>query len=301
MTDIVFYATFIASRVGATGLTVTVDIDRITRSDGSLSSLVTAGSAAAARNGAYYYRLTGADIDTYDYLTTFKTSASTVLQQNVYALWSSFAPTVPAKTWDEVLTGATHNVPASAGRRLRQLSSDVVFDGLAVSATINTVTFDGDASTVDGDYDPGLISIVGGLGAGQSRLILEYNGATKTATVDRNWRVIPNATSEIIIISSTGREHVNEGLAQGGSTTTITLNGYASDFDNAYNGQVVFIRSGTGEDQAARVTDYDGSTHIASVSPAWAVTPDTTSAYVMLPTAVLTPYCFDQTAAAVWS
>lgn len=63
------------------------------------------------------------------------------------------------------------------------------------------------------------------------------------ATVDRNWRVKPDATSEFILYVNSGREHVNEGLAMGGTVNTITLNANASSTDNAYVGQTIFLRS----------------------------------------------------------
>jgi hypothetical protein len=148
----------------------------------------------------------------------------------------------------------------------------------------NQIILDVNASTVDGAYDPAVVAIVNGTGSGQSRLILEYKGSTKAATVDRNWKVLPDDTSEYSIFADSGREHVNEGLAQGGTSTTITLNALASSFDDAYVRQSVFIRSGTGEDQVRTVISYNGTTKIATVDESWDVTPDTTSGYVMRPT-----------------
>jgi len=139
------------------------------------------------------------------------------------------------------------------------------------------------ASTTAGAYDPSEIFIVSGTGAGQTRQIIEY-AADRTATVDRNWKVNPDTTSEYRIAGSAGREHVNEGLAQGGTKCCITLNALASSEDGAYNRQVIFIRSGTGEDQARIVKSYNGTTKIVTVDRDWDVTPDTTSGYVMLPT-----------------
>lgn len=192
--------------------------------------------------------------------------------------------------WDEVLTGATHNVPSSAGRRLRQLASVIVHSGTAQGAGTgnNQIQLDTGASSTNGAYDPSMIFIETGTGAGQTRLILQYNGTTKVATVDRDWRVNPDNTSEFVILGDPGRESVNEGLAQGATATTITLNTSASSNDDAYNGQLVFIRSGTGQDQVALVEDYVGSTKVATIKTRsatgqWAVTPDTTSAYVMMP------------------
>jgi len=187
--------------------------------------------------------------------------------------------------WDEVLTGATHNVPSSAGRRLRQLTNVVIHDGTAqgFGTGTNQIQLDTGASSTNGAYDPAMVAIVGGTGAGQSRIILQYVGSTRMATVDRDWRVLPDATSEFIILAHEGREHVNEGLAQGGTSTTIILNVDASDDDDEYNGQLVFIRSGEGADQVRLVTDYDGGTHTATVATAWTTTPTTQSGYVMVP------------------
>jgi hypothetical protein len=114
---------------------------------------------------------------------------------------------------------------------------------------------------------------------------LEYDGATKVATVDRNWKVLPDATTVFQILANPGREHVNEGLAQAGGASTITLNTLASSVDDVYVGQAIFIRSGTGDDQRKFITAYDGTTKIATVHSPWDIIPDSTSAYVMLPQA----------------
>jgi hypothetical protein len=197
--------------------------------------------------------------------------------------------------WDEVLTGATHNIASSAGRRLRQLASVIVRAGTAQGSGTgnNQIQLDAGASATNGDYDPGLIFIETGTGAGQARLILHYNGSTKVATVDRDWRVNPDNTSEFVILADAGRNSVNEGLAQGGTSTTITLNASASSSDDAYNGQLVFIRSGTGQDQVGLVEDYVGSTKVATIrtrsaTGQWATVPDTTSAYMMIPNLTFT-------------
>jgi hypothetical protein len=197
--------------------------------------------------------------------------------------------------WDEVLTGATHNIASSAGRRLRQLASVIVRAGTAQGPGTgnNQIQLDAGASAINGEYDPGLIFIETGTGAGQARLILQYNGSTKVATVDRDWRVNPDNTSEFVILADSGRNSVNEGLAQGGTTTTITLNASASATDDAYNGQLVFIRSGTGQDQVGLVEDYVGSTKVATIrtrsaTGQWATVPDTTSAYMMIPNLTFT-------------
>jgi len=190
--------------------------------------------------------------------------------------------------WDRVLNKTNHNIAQSGGKLVRQLSATVVRQDTARGSGIgnNQIQLDILASAIDGAYDPAIVAIVDGTGAGQSRLVLQYSGLDKTATVDRNWKVNPDATSEFLIISDAGREHVNEGLAQAGTLRSITLNPLASDKDGAYEGQTVFIRSGTGDDQAGLVISYDGISKIAIILKPWAIIPDGTSAYVMLPTSL---------------
>jgi hypothetical protein len=216
------------------------------------------------------------------------------LGPNALATNDLYSPIADA-VWDEVLTGATHNIASSAGRRLRQLASVIVRAGTAQGPGTgnNQIQLDAGASATNGEYDPGLIFIETGTGAGQARLILQYNGSTKVATVDRDWRINPDNTSEFVILADAGRNSVNEGLAQGGTSTTITLNASASASDDAYNGQLVFIRSGTGQDQVGLVEDYVGSTKVATIrtrsaTGQWATVPDTTSAYMMIPNLTFT-------------
>jgi Tfp pilus tip-associated adhesin PilY1 len=71
------------------------------------------------------------------------------------------------------------------------------------------------------------------------------------------------------------------GTAQTGTTSTITLTSGASSTNNAYTGLVLTITGGTGSGQESRITAYDGSTKVATVSPDWTTAPDPTSTYEM--------------------
>lgn len=187
--------------------------------------------------------------------------------------------------WDEVINTTFHNGAGSAGRKLRRSALSIMGEDDLQGATINTAQLAAGAASIDGAYDPAVIYIVDGAGEKQCRLILEYDGATRTAVIDRDWKVIPSAGDTYVLYADPGREHVNEGLAQGGTASTITLNTLASADDDAYVGQTCFIRSGTGQDQARMIAAYDGTTKIATLETGytWDVVPDTTSAYVMLP------------------
>lgn len=74
--------------------------------------------------------------------------------------------------------------------------------------------------------------------------------------------------------------NVTNGTMQAGSTsTTANLASGASATNDIYNTRWIRIDSGTGAGQIRQIVDYVGSTKIATVSPAWSVTPDATSVY----------------------
>ncbi len=63
------------------------------------------------------------------------------------------------------------------------------------------------------------------------------------------------------------------GIAQGGDSTTLTLAAHESDEDDIYNGLTIRIYSGTGAGQEREISDYDGSTKVATLSSSWTTTP----------------------------
>lgn len=71
--------------------------------------------------------------------------------------------------------------------------------------------------------------------------------------------------------------------ATAGSASTITLAVGSSAVDDWYNGLIIFITSGTGSLQARRITDYVGSTRVATVQPNWNTNPASGSVYTIMP------------------
>ncbi len=154
-----------------------------------------------------------------------------------------------------------------------------------LGGTANTAKLDAAASATNNLYVGNLLQITGGSGAGQSRTIVAYNGTTKIATVDRNWITIPDNTSPFSILASlVPTTFSDQGVAQAGGATTITLASTASTTDSLYAGSVVSILSGTGSGQTREITAYVGATRVATVNSAWSVNPDATSAYAVIPT-----------------
>ena len=199
------------------------------------------------------------------------------------ALAADAAVEIAAAVWDRVLTGATHNIATSAGRRLRELGTTVIRTGTAQAGAANSITLDASASSTSEVYDENLITILSGTGAGQSRIITDYNGTTKVATVARNWEVNPDNTSEFQIVAFAMPTIIEHGLAQAGDANSITLASTASSTDDIYNGLLVFLSTSTGAGQVRLITDYNGATKVATVTPAWAVNPASSSVYKITP------------------
>lgn len=193
---------------------------------------------------------------------------------------------IAAAVWDRLLTGATHNIPASAGRILRTIGlpgSFVIHSGTAQAGATTTITLDTAASTTNNAYLGTLITLTGGTGLGQTRTIVNYVGATRVATVNRPWVTTPNNTTTFAIYANTASLFSDEGTAQAGGATSITLATTASATNDLYANSFVTITSGTGSGQTRTITAYNGTTKVATVDSAWSVAPDSTSVYAVIP------------------
>ncbi len=98
--------------------------------------------------------------------------------------------------WDEINTGATHNLANSTGKQLRSVAvnTGVIYSGTLPSQagmTSTTVKLDSGASAVDNAYQWNVYSDLTGADAGDSATITAYNGSTKVATVNTPWAVQP--------------------------------------------------------------------------------------------------------------
>jgi len=83
------------------------------------------------------------------------------------------------------------------------------------------------------------------------------------------------------------------GTAQAGAASAITLAVTGSSaVDDAYLGMPIATTGGTGSGQTAVITAYDGTTKVATVSPAWATPLDATTTYSIYANAL---YAFGST------
>jgi hypothetical protein len=185
---------------------------------------------------------------------------------------------------DEPLTGVTHNVPASLGRRIRELASTVIRYEAIVSATTNTVTLDAGASSEDNVYTGDMIVIMSGTGIGQARVVVEYDGDAQVVTIDRPWQVNPSAADEYIILAFAQELVVTFGTATAATASTLQLGLSASAVDNIYRYNTLVVTSASGAETLARlITGYVGSTRTVTVSPAFSVTPSAGDVYKIMP------------------
>jgi hypothetical protein len=104
-----------------------------------------------------------------------------------------------AGVWDRLLTAATHNLPTSAGRRLRQLGD--VINATVDDSSPGLLTFATDLTeSKDGFYDDQYIRFISGNLSGQVRIISFYDGTTKEITVDEPWSEAPADTDEFELL-----------------------------------------------------------------------------------------------------
>lgn len=110
---ITFFAFYVASKLGKTGLTVTIDVYNPA---GSL--VVTAGSASEVGGGLYKYVLASGSVTTEgEYVAVFKTADTTVDAQHIPALWTVGRAGVENldATISSRLAAASYTAPDNAG------------------------------------------------------------------------------------------------------------------------------------------------------------------------------------------
>jgi hypothetical protein len=171
--------------------------------------------------------------------------------------------------WDA--STSSHNVAGSFGRGFRQVKEGLVsIDGQVNDLSATTTSFVTNLATAVDDYYNGqTLHFISGSLAGQSQVIRDYNGTTKTITLDSALTAAPSNADEFIVLST----HVHTigeiadgvwGEAQSGHTTVGTF-GYYLD------SQVSGISSGGGDASAANqttiishLTDIKGGTFSGS-------------------------------------
>jgi hypothetical protein len=132
--------------------------------------------------------------------------------------------------WDEPLTGATHNVATSSGKRLRQTTAFQQIDSTVIDASATATTFiTGLTSAVDDFYNDSMLVFTDGALAGQVRAIYDYVGATKTIILEEALTSVPvnGVAFAIVSLHIHPVSQIQSGLATAASI--VTLRGADSD------------------------------------------------------------------------
>lgn len=124
--DLVFAAFFVESKVGKTGLMVTLDVHRVTASGST--EVVTGGSATEVGDGVYRYTLSSSSTGTEGlYVAVFKTSTTSVDQQHIAAAY-----------YVTDLLGNV-NVTQISGDATAANNAESFFDGTGYAGTNNVI------------------------------------------------------------------------------------------------------------------------------------------------------------------
>lgn len=124
----------------------------------------------------------------------------------------------------------------------------------------------------------GDFTIANGDVSGRKLTVAAQSGITVDVTGYANHvAILDTAGSRLLLADEMAT--TESGTAQAGGASTITLAAGESGTDDAYNGMTVEITGGTGSGQVRHITDYVGSTKVATVDAAWSANPDNTSTY----------------------
>jgi len=118
-----------------------------------------------------------------------------------------------------------------------------------------------------------------------------FHGGLNSNSDPRDIRDIESPSLKDVAIDSVGKIKTlgsvdngnvfHSGTAQAGASTTITLASGASVSDDRFNNYSILLTGGTGSGQLNIITDYVGSSKVATVS-SWSTNPDNTTTYEII-------------------
>lgn len=233
-----FYGRFTNAGTGATGLTVTATIKKITRgSTQTITTVTTTGGVTVGSvseldstnaKGVYVVGVAGLD-PTADYIGAFHT-AGTVDQADVPALQSEFSPTINAGAIPQVASGAVGGMPLavdSSGRVdvLKVNGTSQTARDLGASVLLSPGTGTGQLDLTSGVAKSNLVQILGTAiteTAGQIAAAFKqfFNVATPTGTVNSLPNAPPAANGGLPTVDANNNIH---GVQPGTGTGQLSI------------------------------------------------------------------------------
>ena len=157
--------------------------------------------------------------------------------------------------------------------------SNITFDSIPQYAF--TLSTSNPAATITPSGISGSITLTASSGVFNSGYVNQYINASPQGRARIVSYLSPTQIEVVTEIPffNADSESAIVGTATAGTASSITLDASASADDDFYNNYTVTITSGTGSGQSRKISDYVGSSKVATVSVNWTTTPDATSVY----------------------
>lgn len=139
-----------------------------------------------------------------------------------------------------------------------------------------------ETNEVGGSLDGSAPIVGGGYYGFSEQVIMRGSGVAGTAP---KWSALMRGAAMALTLTAADVSDT----AQAGAASEITLAAGDTAGDDDYIGMVLATTGGTGSGQTCVVTDFDATTKIATVFPAWTVVPDVTTTYVIHANALYAP------------
>jgi len=140
-------------------------------------------------------------------------------------------------------------------------------------STTTTLAFNAAAAAVDYFYVGAYVEMIDGAAAGEVVQVVDYDGASQTATVSPAFSAAPAG-------GDTYNVYGVSGVAQGAPRSdTIVLHASASATDQFYRGAYLYVQRGVGLGQVRYITAYDGASRTATVNVPWDYLPGPQTTY----------------------
>ena len=228
-------------KTAETGLTIANTDIKVWKSGTTTLANKNSGGATHISGGIYYAVLDATDTDTVGPLSIFV----------------HVAGALPVLVDCEVLTADAFDNKDISG---------FVRRGTAQAGAAGTITLDASASAVDDFYNGTVIQLISGTGVGQARVINNYVGATKVASVAENWATTPDNTSVFVILpSGNAIPDVNVTTIAAGAITAAAIATGAIDADAIAADAVTEIQTGLATAAALTTVDDFLDTEMAAV------------------------------------
>lgn len=226
-----------------TALTITAAETFLSKNGGTLTAKNEATALAHDAGGVYSCLLDATDTNTLGKLAVFPVDGAAEHRPFMVEFM-----VVPANVWDSLF-----------GASLLQVDVTQI-----LTAAVSTAAAQLGVNMVSGSSGAITATVVAADAIGDAELAADAVTA------------IANAIKDAL----QDRTHV--GTLQAGAASTATLATGASSSDDNYNEGVLIVISAAGVVQVAQITDYVGATRVATISPNWTTTPDSTYRYIVV-------------------